>query len=168
MTVLITGATDGLGKGLALALAHRGEELLLHGRDRARGEQPVAEIAGETGNEGLRFVLADFSSLAEVPEMAVRIAAEHNRLDVLATTAGIGPTLPGEGERMESSDGYELRFAVNSLAGFLLTRLLEPLLVAGAPARIVNVSSAGQMPIDFDDVMLERDYSGVRAYCQSK
>src|ERR1700694_5755265 len=157
MTVLITGATDGLGKGLALALARRGEELLLHGRDQARGEQTVAEIAGETGNEGLSFVRADFSSLAEVREMAARIAAEHDRLDVLVNNAGIGTTLPGDGDRMESSDGYELLSPVNSLAVFLLTRLLEPLLVAGAPARIVNVSSAGQMPIDFDDVMLERD-----------
>src|SRR5207253_376746 len=77
-------------------------------------------------------------------------------------------TLPGEGRRIESEDGHELRFAVNYLAPFLLTRLLEPLLVDSAPARIVNVSSAGQAPIDFDDVMLEHGYDGVQAYCQSK
>jgi NAD(P)-dependent dehydrogenase (short-subunit alcohol dehydrogenase family) len=82
---------------------------------------------------------------------------------VLVNNAGIGT-----GERELSQDGYELRFAVNYLAGFLLTRELLSLLEASAPARIVNVASAGQMPIDFDDVMLERDYSGVRAYCQSK
>ena len=69
---------------------------------------------------------------------------------------------------MESRDGYELRFAVNYLAGYLLTRSLLPLLERSAPARVVSVSSAGQAPIDFADVMLERRYSGVQAYCQSK
>ena len=74
----------------------------------------------------------------------------------------------GEQPRQTSVDGHELRFAVNYLAGFLLTRLLVPLLTRSAPARVVNVASAGQMPIDFDDVMLERSYTGVQAYCQSK
>ena len=69
---------------------------------------------------------------------------------------------------MESRDGHELRFAVNYLAAFLLTRLLLPLIERSAPARIVNVTSAGQAPIDFDDVMLERNYNGIQAYCQSK
>jgi NAD(P)-dependent dehydrogenase (short-subunit alcohol dehydrogenase family) len=168
MTILITGATDGLGKGLALELARRGEALLLHGRDDARGEQTVAAVIEETGNDAVSFVRADFASLAEVRSMAERVAAEHDRLDVLVNNAGIGTTLPGDGERMESRDGHELRFAVNYLAGFLLTRLLEPVLVAGAPSRIVNVSSAGQTAIDFDDVMLEHGYSGMRAYAQSK
>ena len=93
---------------------------------------------------------------------------EHDRLDVLVNNAGIGFTLPGDGARQESADGFELRFAVNYLAGFPLTRRCSPLLAASAPARIVNVSSAGQAPIDFDDVMLERSYDGVQAYCQSK
>ena len=97
-------------------------------------------------------------------ELARRVEAENDRLDVLVNNAGIGTA----GPREESRDGYELRFAVNYLAGFLLTRLLLPMLVHSAPARVVNVSSAGQMPIDFDDVMLERYYSGVQAYCQSK
>ena len=92
----------------------------------------------------------------------------HERLDVLVNNAGIGTTAPGDGRRIESADGYELRFAVNYLAGYLLTRLLLSLLERSAPARVVNVSSAGQAPIDFDDVMLERHYSGVQAYCQSK
>jgi NAD(P)-dependent dehydrogenase (short-subunit alcohol dehydrogenase family) len=100
--------------------------------------------------------------------MGERIVAEHDRLDVLVNNAGTGSTVPGGGERTESQDGYELRFQVNYLAEFLLTGLLEPLLVSSAPARIVNVSSAGQMPIDFDNVMLERGYDGMRAYCQSK
>ena len=76
--------------------------------------------------------------------------------------------MPGGGARQESADGFELRFAVNYLAGYALTRLLLDLLQRSAPSRIVNVSSAGQAPIDFDDVMLERGYNGVQAYCQSK
>src|SRR5439155_10389143 len=97
-----------------------------------------------------------------------RILEEEPRLDVLVNNAGIGTTIPGGGKRMESEDGYELRFAVNYLAGYMLTIRLLDLLDESAPARLVNVSSAGQMAIDFDDLMLERDYSGVRAYCQSK
>jgi len=107
---------------------------------------------------------ADLSSLAEVRALAAQVERENDRLDVLVNNAGIGTA----GPREESRDGYELRFAVNYLAGFLLTRELLPLLKHSAPARVVNVASAGQMPIDFDDVMLERSYSGVQAYCQSK
>jgi NAD(P)-dependent dehydrogenase (short-subunit alcohol dehydrogenase family) len=137
--------------------------VLVHGRDPARVEETVRE----TGAAGA--YVADLASLAEVRRLADEVARDHTALHVLVSNAGVGTTLPGGGERMESADGFELRFAVNYLAGFLLTRLLEPALVAGGPgARIVNVASAGQMPIDFDDVMLERGYSGTRAYCQSK
>jgi NAD(P)-dependent dehydrogenase (short-subunit alcohol dehydrogenase family) len=100
--------------------------------------------------------------------LAEQILTEHDQLDVLVNNAGIGTAWRGRSTREVSEDGYELRFAVNYLAPFLLTRLLLPLLVRSAPARIVNVASAGQAAIDFDDVMLERDYSGVQAYCQSK
>jgi len=126
------------------------------------------EIRDRTGNDKLRRYRADLASLADVRDLATRVDQDHDRLDALVNNAGIGTNLPGDGGRMESRDGYELRFAVNYLAGFLLTRLLQPLLVRSAPARIVNVSSAGQAPIDFDDVMLERSYNGVQAYCQSK
>jgi NAD(P)-dependent dehydrogenase (short-subunit alcohol dehydrogenase family) len=161
-TVLVTGATDGLGRALAADLAGRGARVLVHGRDRAR----VDAVASEVGAAGAH--VADLASLAQVRRLADEVAGEHDRLHVLVSNAGIGSTLPGGGARMVSADGYELRFAVNYLAGFLLTRLLEPALVAAAPARIVNVASAGQMAIDFDDVMLERAYDGTRAYCQSK
>jgi NAD(P)-dependent dehydrogenase (short-subunit alcohol dehydrogenase family) len=166
--ILVTGATDGLGRALATELAKAGATLLLHGRDDARGRQTVDEIRARTGNEALSWYRADLAALDQVRDLAERILGEHERLDVLVNNAGIGTTLPGDGGRMVSVDGYELRFAVNYLAGFLLTRLLEPLIVGSAPARIVNVSSAGQAPIDFDDVMLERSYNGVQAYCQSK
>ena len=164
----MTGATDGLGRGLANELARSGATVLVHGRDRERGEQTLAELREHSGSGAHGLYLADFSSLREVREMGERIVSEHETLDVLVNNAGIGTHVPGGGERMESHDGYELRFQVNYLAEFLLTQLLEPLLVTSAPARIVNVSSAGQMQIDFDDVMLERGYDGTRAYWQSK
>jgi NAD(P)-dependent dehydrogenase (short-subunit alcohol dehydrogenase family) len=167
-TVLVTGATDGLGKAVATELARAGASVLLHGRDDARGARTLAEIRAETGSDRLGWYRADLSSLDEVRHLAERIIAEQERLDVLVNNAGIGTVLPGDGRRLESEDGHELRFAVNYLAPFLLTRLLEPLLVDSVPARVVNVSSAGQAPIDFDDVMLEHGYDGVQAYCQSK
>jgi NAD(P)-dependent dehydrogenase (short-subunit alcohol dehydrogenase family) len=167
-TILITGATDGLGRALAVELAGTGATLLLHGRDDSKGQETIEDVRARTGNEKLQWYRANLASLEEVRELAERVDAEHDRLDVLVNNAGIGTNLPGDGRRMESRDGYELRFAVNYLASFLLTRQLEPLLVRSAPARVVNVSSAGQAPLDFDDVMLERAYDGVQAYCQSK
>jgi NAD(P)-dependent dehydrogenase (short-subunit alcohol dehydrogenase family) len=167
-TILVTGATDGLGRGLAAELARMGSKLLLHGRDDVKGRETISELRDRTGNDRLRWYRADLASLAEVRDLARRVEAENDQLDVLVNNAGIGTSGPGDGSRTESRDGYELRFAVNYLAGFLLTRLLQPLLVRSAPARVVNVSSAGQAPIDFDDVMLERSYNGVQAYCQSK
>ena len=167
-TILVTGATDGLGRALAGELAAAGAAVLLHGRDEQRLAATRGAIAAQTPGARLASYRADFSSLADVRALAQRVAGEHDRLDVLVNNAGIGTTLPGDGRRLESADGHELRFQVNYLAGFLLTRLLLSLLGRSAPARIVNVSSAGQMPIDFDDVMLTRDYRGSRAYCQSK
>ncbi len=164
-TVLITGSTDGVGRRVAERLARSGHVVLIHGRDRQRGEGLVREIV-EAGGKAV-FYEADLSSLTGVRRLADDIRRDHPRLDILINNAGIGlaGAYPG---RCESADGFELRFAVNYLAGFLLTRLLLPLLEASAPARVVNVASAGQQPIDFSDVMLTRGYSGRRAYCQSK
>jgi NAD(P)-dependent dehydrogenase (short-subunit alcohol dehydrogenase family) len=167
-TVLITGSTDGLGRALAIELARGGARLLLHGRDAERLRGTEAEIRDQTGETDLHAYVADFSSLDDVRRLAEQVDRDHDRLDALVNNAGIGTNLPGDGARLESRDGYELRFAVNYLAHFLLTRSLLPLVARSAPARIVNVSSAGQAPIDFDDVMLERDYNGIQAYCQSK
>jgi NAD(P)-dependent dehydrogenase (short-subunit alcohol dehydrogenase family) len=166
--ILVTGSTDGLGRALAQNLAARGATVLLHGRDAARGEAAIQEIRKATGSERLSLHLADYSSLEQVRALAEAILAGHERLDVLVNNAGIGTSGPTGARRELSQDGHELRFAVNYLAPFLLAHLLEPLLVRSAPARIVNVSSAGQAPIDFADVMLEHGYSGVQAYCQSK
>ena len=167
-TVLITGATDGLGRALAERAAGAGAHLILHGRSLERGHRAMEEIAAATGNDRLELATADLAELAQVENLAAGIARHHDRLDVLVSNAGIGTDVPGGPERQESADGHELRFAVNYLAGYSLIRRLLPLLRASAPARIVQVSSAGQAPIDFDDVMLERSYSGVQAYCQSK
>ena len=166
--ILVTGSTDGLGKSTARDLAAAGATVLLHGRDPERGEAAVREIHEETGNVRLHYYVADFSSLEEVHRLADEITDDHDRLDVLVNNAGIGAGRRGKTGRDSSRDGYELRFAVNYLAPFLLTRLLLPLVRRSAPARIVNVASAGQSPISFDDVMLERGYDGMRAYAQSK
>ena len=164
-TVLVTGSTDGLGRALGLELAAGGATVLLHGRDAAKGEATLRDIREATRSDRLAFYLADLSSLSEVRGLAEQVHAEHDRLDVLVNNAGIGR---GDGSREVSEDGYELRLAVMYLAPFLLTQLLEPLLVESTPARIVNVASAGQAPIDFDDLMLEQDYNGIQAYCRSK
>ena len=161
--VLITGATDGLGRALARAADAAGATVLVHGRS----EERIADTLGELSDRA-RSYRADLASLAEVKRLADEVLAAEPRLDVLVNNAGIGSNVPGGERRQESPDGHELRFTVNYLSGYALTRRLLDLLRRSAPSRIVNVSSAGQMAIDFDDVMLEHGYSGVRAYCQSK
>jgi len=165
--VLITGATDGLGKQVARDLAARGAAVLLHGRKREKGEAVLREIRDATGNTKLAYYNADFSSLDAVRRLADEIGAGRERLDVLINNAGVGAGMRGASRRT-SEDGHELRFAVNYLASFLLTHRLVPLLRRSAPARIVNVASVGQEALEFDDVMLEDGYDGLRAYRQSK
>ena len=160
---LVTGATDGVGRLVAEHLGAAGAKVLVHGRDPGRGAGAVAAIEAAGGEA--EFLAADLASLAAVRGLAEAVRARTDRLAILVNNAGVG-TAPNR--RETSADGHELRFAVNYLAGFLLTRLLLPLLRAGAPSRIVNVASAGQQAIDFDDVMLTQGFSGVRAYCQSK
>jgi len=165
-TVLITGSTDGVGRYVAAKLASDGAHVLIHGRDEARAKTLIDEI-GREGHGKATFYQADLSSLAGARKLAEAAIAGHKRLDVFISNAGIGSTSP-KSERQLSADGHELRFAVNYLSGFLLARLLLPLLKASAPSRIVNVASLGQHPIDFDDVMLTKGYNGSRAYAQSK
>jgi NAD(P)-dependent dehydrogenase (short-subunit alcohol dehydrogenase family) len=160
----VTGATDGLGRALAAELAQAGATVLVHGRDPGR----IADTVAELGGARVRSYQADLADLDQVRRLAEQVTEAEPRLDVLVNNAGIGSSVPGGGVRQESTDGYELRFAVNYLAGFALTRQLLPLLTASAPSRVVNVSSAGQRAIDFDNVMLTSGYDGTRAYCQSK
>jgi NAD(P)-dependent dehydrogenase (short-subunit alcohol dehydrogenase family) len=165
--VLVTGATDGLGLEVARRLAGTGATVLMHGRDPQRGARAVEQVRAATGNERLRYYNADFARLGEVRRMADEIGGDVTALHLLVNNAGMGA-----GKRTDTrelnEDGYELRFTVNYLAGFLLTELLLPLVEAGAPARIVNVASVGQAAIDFDDVMLARRYEPLRAYSQAK
>jgi NAD(P)-dependent dehydrogenase (short-subunit alcohol dehydrogenase family) len=167
-TVLVTGATDGLGRAVAERLAGDGAAILLHGRNNQKLAATAHEIREATGNERIRTYEADFASLASVRGMAHEMEAGNHRLHVMINNAGVGSGKPAGTTRQESDDGYELRFAVNHLAAFALTLRLLPLLRRSAPARVVNVASAGHYPIDFDDVMLERSYDGARAYRQSK
>jgi NAD(P)-dependent dehydrogenase (short-subunit alcohol dehydrogenase family) len=164
-TILVTGSTDGVGRRVAARLAADGAHVLIHGRNRTRAENLLAEIERKGGRA--TFYPADFTSLEDVRALAQSVQRNHACLDVLINNAGIG-TGGSSGRRETSRDGHELRFAVNYLAGFLLTRLLLPLLQANTSARIVNVSSIGQQAIDFGDVMLTHGYNGRRAYCQSK
>jgi len=165
-TVLITGSTDGVGRYVATQLATAGAKVLIHGRDRARAKTLSDEIKRAGGGEPV-FYQADLSSLADTRKLADAVLADHRRLDVFISNAGIGSQNNGPA-RQTSADGHELRFAVNYLSGFLLAHRLLPLLKASAPSRIVNVASLGQHPIDFDDVMITKGYNGSRAYAQSK
>jgi NAD(P)-dependent dehydrogenase (short-subunit alcohol dehydrogenase family) len=164
--VLITGSTDGVGRLVARRLADQGARILIHGRDHRRGKQLLEQIQAD-GRGSAVFLPADLSSLAEVRRLAGVVRHDCDHVDVLINNAGIGSG-GSTGERETSRDDYELRFAVNYLAGFLLTRLLLPLMMYSKPARIVNVSSLAQHAIDFEDLMLNRGYTGGRAYAQSK
>src|SRR6202166_2745063 len=165
-TVLVTGSTDGGGRYVAAKLASAGAKVLIHGRDETRAKTLANEIKRAARNEP-SFYQADLSSLAETRLLAEAVLADHRRLDLFISNAGIGSQNQGP-QRQTSADGHELRFAVNYLSGFLLAYLLLPRLKASAPSRIVNVASLGQHPIDFDDVMITRGYGGSRAYAQSK
>ena len=123
-TVLVTGSTDGVGRLVARRLADQGARVLIHGRDRTRGEQLLDEI--RAANRGsAAFLPADFSSLADVRRLAEIVHQDYDRLDILINNAGIGSG-GSAGKRETSQDAHELRFAVNYLAGFLLTRVLLP------------------------------------------
>jgi NAD(P)-dependent dehydrogenase (short-subunit alcohol dehydrogenase family) len=159
-TILITGATDGLGRRVAGDLADAGWTVLVHGRSREKAEATAAEVGG-------RVYVADLASLAEVRRLADEVLENEPSLDVLCNNAGIGFGGP-DAPRETSADGLELRFAVNYLSHFLLTLRLLDRLRASAPARIVNVASAGQYPLDFADLQYEHGWDGTHAYRKSK
>jgi len=164
---LVTGSTRGLGEEVARRLGEMDYHVIVHGRSVERGQAVVAAIVDAGGRA--EFRRADFLSLDNVRELADGVLADFDRLDLLVNNAGIGSDEDG---RLVSEEGYEAVFQVNYLAHFLLTEKLLPLLTDSAPARIVNVSSGAQAPIDFDDVMLERwepDGREIgRPYAQSK
>ena len=162
---VVTGATRGIGRATAIALAKLGATVVVIGRDSARMDE-VRREAERAANTDVSCIAADFASLASVRRAADEIAHRWPTIHALVNNAGINA-----GRRQVSADGFELTFAVNHLAPFLLTSLLVPALAAGAPSRIVNVTSvfAHVAGIDIDDIMLERRrYSSTRAYNQSK
>lgn len=164
-TVLITGGTGGIGKAAAVGVASMGAHVGITGRDRARAEQAAAAIADESGNPAVDVFVADMSSQAEVRRLADEVLVAYPQLDVLLNNVG-----GFWAHRHLTADGLEHTFALNHLAPFLLTNLLLERLITSSPARIVTVSSGAHSMgrIDFDDLMGEQDYSGQRAYNQSK
>lgn len=162
-TILITGATDGIGRLTAQQLAAQGAHVIVHGRNKDKVAAVVKDIQHTSGNSRIEGLTADLSSLAEVRRLAKEVLKKYERIDVLINNAGVGFA-----DERYSKDGYELRFAVNYLAPFVLTRALLPALKNAAPARIVNVSSVGQQALDFTDIMMEKHFDATGAYCQSK
>lgn len=161
-TVLITGATAGMGRYLATLLAGLDWTVLAHGRSKSKLKDLVSAIDGD-----VQPVTADLSSMAEVHRLARSVRKRTKRLDVLVNNAGVGFGGPGDPREL-TVDGNELRMAVNYLAPVLLTRLLTPLLISSAPSRVVNVGSLGQLPFDVDDLAMENNYNGTDAYRRSK
>lgn len=162
-TALVTGSTDGLGRSVAEKLAALGASVIVHGRNRQRGEDVVRRIEADGG--AAVFYPADLASLEAVRRLADTVLERHDDLDILINNAG---TWKKFAPRRTTVDGHEMNFAVNYLSGFALTHRLLPLLRSSAPAKVINVSSMAQRAIDFDDVMLVKGYSGSRAYRQSK
>ncbi|WP_394831852.1 SDR family NAD(P)-dependent oxidoreductase [Pendulispora rubella] len=162
--ILVTGSTDGIGAVTAEELGRAGAIVYVHGRNADKIERTLASLR-ERGVNAPRGFRADLASLADTAKLAKQIVAQVPQLDVLINNAGIG-TGGSRSQREISQDGFELRFAVNYLATFVLTRNL---IAAGRiPRAVIHVSSIGQEDLDFDDLMLERHYSGVSAYCRSK
>lgn len=165
-TVLVTGSTDGMGRQLVRDLAAGGATILVHGRSRERGEAVLEELRGIDARTQL--YIADFASLDQVRGMVEQVRGDHDSIDVLVNNAGLGAGPAGSTHREVSQDGLELRFQVGYLAAFALTQGLLDLLLASEAGRVVNVASVGQHRLDFDDLMIERGYDGMRAYGQSK
>ncbi|NJM06486.1 SDR family oxidoreductase [Candidatus Gracilibacteria bacterium] len=164
-TILITGATSGIGKITALELARQGALVVMMVRNAAKGEAVRSEIVRQTGNDRVELLVADLAALADVRRAAAEFKTRHTRLDVLVNNAGLFLN-----SRKESADGYEATFAINHLAHFLLTELLRDTLIASTPARVVTVSSEAHQAghINFDNLHESRNYSGWRAYANSK
>jgi NAD(P)-dependent dehydrogenase (short-subunit alcohol dehydrogenase family) len=165
-TMLITGATGGLGRALVQRAAGHGATVVAHGRDERRLRDLALEVEEATGTS-IDTVAADLADLREVDRLADSVLDTYDRLDVLVNNAGVGFGVP-DGPREVSADGIELRFAVNHLAAYRLAGRLAKLLEVSAPSRIVQVASAGQLALDPDDPLTEHGWDGVTAYRRAK
>lgn len=162
---LVTGATAGIGKITASALADRGAELVIHGRNRQKTEMAVEEIKANTGNQTVSYLLADYSDLDQVRKMAEDFQNSHDRLHLLVNNAGAFFN-----KRIPTSYGVEMTMLVNHLAPFLLTNLLLETLTNSSPARILNISSEAhrQDQMNFEDLGFQKGYLGIKGYARSK
>jgi retinol dehydrogenase-12 len=160
---VVTGATSGIGKATAAALARRGAQVVLVGRHRGRGEAAAAELAA-AGGPAPRLEVADLASMGQVRTLADRLGALE-RIDVLVNNAGLMA-----GQRRVTVDGFDEVFAVNHLAPFLLTNLLLGKLTAAGPGRVITVTSGAHAAarLDLDDLQLEHGWQSWRAYANSK
>lgn len=162
---LVTGATQGIGLAAARALAQKGAQVVLVARDPGRGQAALEQVRTVATGKAPELLLADLSSLAQVRKLAADFRARHDRLHVLLNNAGAIFT-----ERELTADGFERTFALDHLAYFALTEALRDVLVASAPARVVNVASDAHLGgrMRFDDLMMEKGYGGTQAYMQAK
>ena len=165
-TILITGSTDGIGRAAAYLLAEQGHRILIHGRDRAKGRAVLEEVKAAAVPEQPALFIADLSVQDRVRDLAEEVAGACDRLDVLINNAGV--FMP---ERYVAPGGIEMTFAVNYLAGLLLTHGLLPLLSKSAPARVVNVASIAHRSVravDWENIPAFEDYDAYGAYATSK
>jgi len=160
-TILITGSTDGIGLETAKALSSAGHSILLHGRDAAKLADAKANLEAIAGHGSVETYVADLSDMAAVEALAGAVMARHDRIDVLINNAGVF-AVPD----VRTTDGLDIRFAVNTIAPYLLTRRLRPLL--DKSARVVNLSSAAQSPVDLEALAGNASLSDSAAYGQSK
>ncbi|HYY77677.1 MAG TPA: SDR family NAD(P)-dependent oxidoreductase [Actinomycetes bacterium] len=162
-TILITGATGGIGNATALELARQGARVVVTGRDRDRGEAAVAALRERSGNRDVALLLADLSTQAGARGLAAQFMDRHARLDVLVNNAGLA-----DSKRRLTADGIEADLAVNALAPFLLTRLLLAPLRTGPSARVVNLAGGVPGEIHLDNLQAERSFHGLESYSHSK
>ncbi len=164
-TVIVTGASSGIGKVTALELAKAGAKVVMVCRPGAKAEAALAEVVRRSTSDNVELISADLSAQSSIRSCVEEFKKSHDRLDVLVNNAGLFLS-----DRQLTIDGFERTFAVNHLAYFLLTNLLIDMMRKSSPARIVCVASEAQRSgkIDFDDLQSEKNYSGMKAYCQSK
>jgi len=163
--VIVTGANSGMGKAISIEIAKTGATVVMLCRSKIRGESALMEVQTLSGNNAVKLMLCDLGSRKSIEDFCSEFKRRYQRLDVLVNNAGV--ILPG---RHETIDGNELQFGVNHLGHFLLTNLLLDILIASAPARIVNVTSGAHKigKIHFEDINLQKKYTLWRAYGQSK
>lgn len=162
-TILITGSTDGIGKLAAIKLAKEGHIIYVHGRSQEKLSAAISKIKDGSQNENIKGYIADFSDLDSVKQMAQQVNNEVPHIDVLINNAGVFNSPDSQ-----NKDGYDLRFVVNYLAPFLLTRELIPLLEKGAEPRIINLSSAAQAPVSHEALKGKKSLNVNESYAQSK